>query len=277
MSRSWELFKVIAALVTALFMSGCMEVEEQYRLSSDGKVDARIVMKVEPQYESLVLPELKKKMRADLPPGMKLDASQRIDGKVAIVITGEGLELATISSDDQPMRFSAAPAGLLQQRYRFTLNAAKAPDIPIPHRVRVTLPGSIEQTNGRKIESDTVEFDLTNARRGAQFQATSTGFALSFGSSSKAAPQGQTTTAWLLPGSLVAIVLGSIVLVARWMMGKKTATSADASRAAPVPMASASPPSMAGVPDAARVFCSECGTSQAATRRFCSDCGAPLT
>ena len=277
MSRSWELFKVIAALATALFISGCMEIEEQYRLSSDGKADARIVIKVDPQYESLVLPELKKKLGTVLPPGMKLDASQRIDGKAAIVITGEGLELATIGADDQPMRFSASPAGFLQQRYRFALSAAQAPDIQIPHRVRVTLPGSIEQTNGRKIESDTVEFDLTNARRGAQFQATSTGFAFSFASSGAAAPRGQTTTTWLLPGSLVAIVLGSILLAAGWMMGKKTATSADASRAAPVPMEIASPPSTAGVPDAARVFCSECGAPQAATRRFCSDCGAQLT
>lgn len=270
--------RVVALLFTAICVCGCMEVEEQYRISRDGKTDARIVFKIDPQYESLILSDLDRKLRSDLPTGMKVDSTQRINGKAAVIVEGQGMALSTISADDQPMQLVESQAGFLRKRYAFTVNAAKPPDIPIPHRLRVTLPGSIEQTNGRKIDSDTVEFDLSNARRGSRFQVTSTALGFSFGSSGDAVPNSTAgiTAGWLLPVSLCAIALGALAIGAGRIVGRRPAT---ASLPSAVPVSDAATPAaqpQGGIAPL-RIYCSECGKPQAVTRKFCAACGASLS
>lgn len=283
--------RALVLFALALYLCGCIEVEERYRISRDGKADARVVIKVDPQYESLVLPELEKKIREEPPTGMKIDSSQRIDGKAAILLEGEGLDLATISASEFPMQLIVSSAGFLKKRYLFSVNVTKRLEIPVPHRLRVTLPGTIEQTNGKKIDSDTVEFDLTNARRGARYQASSDAFGLSFlsGGSGAAATaptavggssnSNAATPAWLVPASLGAIILGAVLLTVHWFRR---------ARAASVPVALATQDAVAAartggaiggsvdVPPQAQIFCSECGAQQSAARRFCSQCGTVL-
>jgi len=280
--------RVLALIGLGLVLCGCIEVEEQYRISRDGKADARILIKVDPEYEALVLPELEKRMREEPPPGMKIDSSQRIDGKAAILIEGQGLDLATLNTGDQPMQLVESSAGFLKKRYTFSVSAGKRPDVPVPHRLRVTLPGSIEQTNGRKIDSETVEFDLTNARRGTRYQATSTAFALSLSSggshananspkpSSWAVGSGAASPAWLLPMSIGAIVLGVISFVVGWVV-KRRATAAQMMASPPQLAAVAQRQASDGGPPLSSVFCSECGVAQEATRKFCTGCGAKLS
>lgn len=276
----------VALLVAMLVpIVACMEVEETYNYDRSGIAQAKVVLKIDPQYEAALLPDLEGKLRQNTPEGITIDSTQRIDGKAALIVTAGSAAAATqlISDANRSSEFKASDAGFLKQRYEYRLRVIKRPDLPIPHKVRVTLPGSIERTNGLKMTDDTVEFDLTNARRGAVFSVTSTGFAFAFpGGKSTSASLGAAATspppasAWLLPMSSVAIVAGALLLVAGWFAGRKRKLSEGVT---PSDDASAITPPIATEADAPpqrQVFCSECGSGQAAMRKFCSNCGAGL-
>lgn len=285
MCNASRLVRGLTLLAMVIFLGGCLEIDEHYHISRDGKADARIIFKIDPQYESLLLPELDKKLRASLPPEMKVDSSQRIDGKAAVVVEGQQLDLATLSSSDQPMRLTIAQAGFLKKQFLFTVTAGKTPELPIPHRLTVSLPGSIERSNGRKVDSNSVEFDLTKARRGTSFQAASTAFAFGVGSNTSGIG-GPVTTAdagganaarsWATPTLLGAVALCVVLAVGAVAWKRRTVSIVGQDGIAE----SAAPSTTSSAPHVTRScanFCDACGAPQASTLKFCSKCGATLT
>jgi hypothetical protein len=269
----------------AICLCGCLEIDEQYRISRNGKADARIVFKIDQQYESILLAELDKKLRAALPPEMTVDSTQHIDGKAAIVVEGEQIDLAVLSSIGQPMRLAVLPVGFLKKRYIFSMTAGNAPDFPIPHRLKVSLPGSIDQANGRRMASDTVEFDLTTAHRGESFQAAATAFVLGIGPD---VPVVGTTNMnynfdgakaarnWILPTMLGAFVLGTVLAVGGWIWKKRSLIIAG-QRDLHAFESNSLPRHVSQAPRSHAKFCDGCGAPHSLAQKYCAVCGAFLT
>lgn len=140
----------------------------------------------------------------------------------------------------------------MRRKYEYRMLVTKSPEMPVPHRIKVTLPGSIAQTNGTKLSDDTVEFDVTTARRGSSFFAASTGFALSF---SGAPPRGANAARagsmnWLpwIVGVAAALSLGLLGLL--WWRRTRPGAAVFPSRAgSPARVSAASrDPAVAPVP-----------------------------
>jgi len=263
-------------LVTWLvLLCGCVEVEERVQVHADGSSSYKGTVKVDPQYEAMVLPKLKQQITKDLPPGARVDFSQRIDGKAAVIIEAEGEAAARVQGDD--LKISVNPAGFMKQRYLFKGVVNSTPDYPVPHRKIVTFPGSIEKVvNGKKISSDTAEFDLSSARRGTVYGATSTAFAFSFGGGGRATSENPNSNppSWLIPGSVGLALVGLAMLITGWFR-KRQRSSINAAEVSPTVAIATLDANAQGL-SPSTMFCTECGAQNVLGRNFCSQCGHPL-
>jgi ribosomal protein L40E len=275
--RAFAAIARCAAIVMVGLLGACIEVEQSHTIDRSGDVHLRVVLKIDPQYEQLVFSDMEKKLRQDMPPSVRVDSSQRVDGKASFIIEADGKDATELSRADYPVTLVVSDAGFMQRRYQYRVVVAKTPETPVPHRLRVTLPGTIEQTNGKKLGDDTAEFDLTRARRGASFVATSKALAFSLpgarsnltqaNAGASSAVEGRVP--WLLWGSFASILAGLALVIASWVRARANGRSAVL-RPPPLDM-----PTPAAMPNevAAVVYCSECGTQNPAARKFCRQCG----
>ena len=265
---------VLLSMVACL--CGCIEVEQRVRVHDDGSVSLKATMKIDPQYEAMVLPAMKEEFKK-LPPGARIDFSQRIDGKAAILIEAEGAAAADMLKQDGSTTITVSDGGFMKKRYEYRETVKLTPEIPFPRRAVISLPGSIESvTGGKKTASDTVEFDQTHAKRGDVFAAMSTAFAFSVGSGGTTAAivASAGTAAWLMPASIGSICAGLALLLTGWFRSRRAARrSAARSIIAAQILASAG---LMPADAVAALFCTECGAPNAAGRKFCGKCGHAL-
>lgn len=265
---------VLLSMVACL--CGCIEVEQRVRVHDDGSVSLKATMKIDPQYEAMVLPAMKEEFKK-LPPGARIDFSQRIDGKAAILIEAEGAAAADMLKQDGSTTITVSDGGFMKKRYEYRETVKLTPEIPFPRRAVISLPGSIESvTGGKKTAGDTVEFDQTHAKRGDVFAATSTAFAFSVGSGGTTAAivASAGTAAWLMPASIGSICAGLALLLTGWFRSRRAARrSAARSIIAAQILASAG---LMPADAVAALFCTECGAPNAAGRKFCGKCGHAL-
>ena len=263
-------------LSTVACLCGCIEVEQRVRVHDDGSVSLKATMKIDPQYEAMVLPAMKEEFKK-LPPGARIDFSQRIDGKAAILIEAEGAAAADMLKQDGSTTITVSDGGFMKKRYEYRETVKLTPEIPFPRRAVISLPGSIESvTGGKKTAGDTVEFDQTHAKRGDVFAATSTAFAFSVGSGGTTAAivASAGTAAWLMPASIGSICAGLALLLTGWFRSRRAARrSAARSIIAAQILASAG---LMPADAVAALFCTECGAPNAAGRKFCGKCGHAL-
>lgn len=265
---------VLLSMVACL--CGCIEVEQRVRVHDDGSVSLKATMKIDPQYEAMVLPAMKEEFKK-LPPGARIDFSQRIDGKAAILIEAEGAAAADMLKQDGSTTITVSNGGFMKKRYEYRETVKLTPEIPFPRRAVISLPGSIESvTGGKKTAGDTVEFDQTHAKRGDVFAATSTAFAFSVGSGGTTAAivASAGTAAWLMPASIGSICAGLALLLTGWFRSRRAArpSASPSIIAAPILASAGLMPADA----VAALFCTECGAPNAAGRKFCGKCGHAL-
>ena len=263
----------------AALQCGCIEVETRLRVHDDSSVSVKTTMKIDPQYEAMVLPEFKKELPKKLPPGVRVDFSQRIDGKAAVVIEAEGAPADALLKEDGSISITVSDGGFMKKRYEYREVVKRAVEVPVPIRLVVTLPGSIESlSGGQKTAGDTVEFDQSNAKPGNVYAATSTAFAFAFGSDGATAAQvarpGVTTAPFamnssnetLIAASVAAILAGVALLTAGLVRSRRADRGGNQSAVVVVPAAQAHAPA-ANVAHAS-FFCSECGAPNTAGAYF---------
>lgn len=272
--KRWYLF--LLAVLLAL-LCGCIEIEERLRVHNDGSSSVKATIMIDPQYEALVLPAIKEQLKKSLPPSARVDFSQRIDGKAAILIEADGAATAVMLKEDGSAAITVSDGGFMKKRYEYMETVKRTPDIPFPHRTVISLPGTIEHvTGGKKTAGDTVEFDQTYAKRGNVFAVTSTAFAFNMGSGDTAiaAMAHLGTAAWLMPASIGSIFAGLALLLIDWFRSRQTSHSP----ALPHSIAVATPTMFMPAPTegAASVFCTECGARNSLGHKFCSKCGQEL-
>lgn len=258
-------------------LSGCVDVQERVVVKTDGSLTIKAITKVDPEYESIVLPMLRAELKRKTPAGARVDYSQRVDGKAAVIIDAEGAAAAELLEQDGSTKISVSDGGFMKKQFAYQRSVTRTVDMPFPHRIVVSLPGSIQSvTAGERKSSDTVEFDLTNAKRGDVFHVTSTAFAFNLGGGGSSMNSGGSLSASALakPISIGSIAVGIVLLIVGWARSREGLSAGVAES-----IASKSGP-IAGhdnlVAQAATVFCTDCGAPNAADGKFCSQCGCVL-
>ena len=267
---------VLLSMVASL--CGCIEVEQRLRVHDDGSVSLKGTMKIDPKYEAVVLPKLKEELTKKAPPGFRIDFSQRIDGKAAVLYEADGAAAAAMMKEDGSTTITVSDGGLMKKRYEYREVVQRVPEIPFPNRLMLSLPGSIESvTGGKKTAGDTVEFDQTHAKRGDVFAATSTAYAFSLGSANNIASgaANPSQAAWLMPVSVGAICAGVALLLTGWFRARRAATRSGGAHVATTTQTHVSR-APTPVEQVASVFCTECGAPNVVGRKFCGKCGHAL-
>ena len=176
---------VLAGLL--LLLSGCMEVKENITINRDGSGRSDVTIVVYRDYAALVVPALREGFSKHMPgTQLKVEHDQRTGNE----ILSYSIEFSDASQIKEGLkRYSLAHAsgGLFQTRYTFEGRASAAEhskqtfeapkfDVPIPFEVTVRLPGSIDQTNGEKVDSNAVRWQWVGEKGGGNLTVTSTAF-----------------------------------------------------------------------------------------------------
>jgi hypothetical protein len=225
---------VLGLILGLLLFMGCIDIDVKISLNDDGSGQARMTLTVPP---GLGTDEaITSKIRQDLGAShwQVADPEHGADGLVfhatkSFSNLGELKEDLGLSGTVSTMK-----TGLLKKRTE--LHAAVEGKDLRSFVVTITMPGSIVETNGEKVGSDSVRWVLTN-RGGTALLATSTG--------------------WLIPfaGILLIVVLVGALLLAMGRLARKHALS-------PAPMRSEP-----------QGFCAGCGAPLAEGAAYCRQCG----
>ena len=138
-AKRWCVF-MLAGMLACL--CGCIEGEERLRVHDDGSLSLKATILIDPQYEALVLPQMKEELKKKLPPGARVDFSQRIAGKAAVLIEAEGEAAAEMLKEDGSATITVSDGGFMKKRYEYRETVKLTPEIPFPRRAVISLPGS---------------------------------------------------------------------------------------------------------------------------------------
>ena len=245
------LYFLLAGIV--LLLSGCVEVKELITIKADGSAESMLSLIVSKEFAAIVVPDLERQVKKDAPDAV-VTVKEVESGDTAIVSQRTVKNLSELRDDARAYDCKIEKDGTSRTRYifsgRWRLND------PVPVEVTVKFPGEVNETNGEKIDSQTVRWTFET---GAKIWGGRGGKTLT-----------ATATATAFPIVIVGVGVGVLLLVVAglgffFLRRKKCDVS-------PV----ASGPATQAQPKEGEIFCTECGLRQSATVKFCTSCGNPM-
>lgn len=244
------LYFLLAGIV--LFLSGCVEVKELITIKTDGSAESMLSIIVQKDFAALVVPDLERRIKKDAPNAV-VSVKEVESGNTVIVSQRTVKNLSELRNDTRGYECEIEKDGTPRTRYIF--NGRWRINDPVPVEVTVKFPGEVDETNGEKIDSQTVRWKFETGANvwGGRGDKTLTA----------------TATATAFPVVIVGIGVGALLLMVAglgfFFLRRKKSDGSVAS--GPVTQAQ---------PQEADVFCTECGNRQSATVKFCTSCGNPM-
>lgn len=231
-----------------LFLSGCVEVKELLTIKADGSAESMLSFIVQKDFAALVVPDLERRVKKDAPDAV-VTVQEVESGNTAIVSQRTVKNLSELRNDTRGYECKIEKDGTSRTRYIF--NGRWRINDPVPVEVTVKFPGEVDETNGEKIDSQTVRWKFET---GANIWGGRGGKTLT-----------ATATATAFPVVIVGIGVGALLLVVAGLgFFSLRRKKSDGS-----PVAQAQP-------QEGEVFCTECGVRQSAHVKFCTSCGNPM-
>jgi hypothetical protein len=157
-----------------LSLTSCLELKQAININKDGSGDARLEVTVQQEWAPQIIPKLKQ----DIPKGWTLIEEKQRDGKQIIVIGRKFKDITELNDDEAQYSFSSERKGFLKKTYILNVRQLKSSDAPFPFEFVINMPGGIDETNGNKVSSDVVKWNLQGFRRGTELSVKSSAFAL---------------------------------------------------------------------------------------------------
>lgn len=238
-----------------LLLSGCVEIKDHITFNADGSGESAFSLLIYKDFIELV-PQMKMSLAKEFPRA-NVSVEDDESGNKAVVGRQPFKNISEYRNSLYVYKLTVQNVGSLRKQYAFeALRTRKrlGPAVPVPVEIMVTFPGSIEATNGEKVDSRTVRWQWVAGPGGEEIgNLTATATAMS------ASP----LVIGVGAGIVVLLLLaGGVFLVWR---RKKPAVASGPSQ----PVAS----SVSSAPEDAGVFCTECGARQPAAVKFCTSCG----
>lgn len=217
----------------AIALTGCLDIEQRMEITDSGSVTSGMDIKVDPRAASMVVPMLKEQLPKD---GFKLIEETTRDGAPFLRYRGEFLHFEDFKPDGFKLSYTKSESDGKTKYLISIMVARKAEDPSLKHHLTLKVPGTIQSTNGEKISSDEVRFDLTVP---GSYEVHSESSAFSFAG----------RAIWI-----AAAILGflGIVLGVVWVSRRATSAKLPANH-----------------------FCTRCGADIPPNSGFCEQCGAP--
>lgn len=174
-----KFLKALLLLCLTLSLTSCLEVKQAININKDGSGDARLEVAVQQEWASQLVPKLK----GDMPKGWSIVEEKEKEGKHVVIFNRKFKDISELNDNEARYTFSSERKGFLKKSFILEVSQLKSSDMPFPYEVSIKLPGSIDETDGIKISSNEVKWNLQGLRRGTKLSVKSSAFALpDFGS-----------------------------------------------------------------------------------------------
>ncbi len=164
----------ILMLSLLFLLTSCLEVKQGININKDGSGDARLEIAIQQMWAPQVVPKLK----SDIPKGWSVIEEKEKDGKHVIVLGRKFKDISELNDDENRYTFSSERKGFLKKSYVIEVKQLKSSDMPFPYEVTIKMPGSIDETDGIKIASGEVKWNLQGLRKGTELSVKSSALAM---------------------------------------------------------------------------------------------------
>jgi len=162
---------VLLFLILCLFTS-CIEVKQGININRDGSGDAQLEVAIQKEFASMVIPKLK----ADAPKTWKFVAEKDKEGQRVVTFSTKFKDISELTDGDTRYTCSSKKEHFLKRSYSLYIEQLKTSDMPFPYEIDIKVPGSINETNGAKLSSNEVKWNLWGFRKGEKLYVKSTAF-----------------------------------------------------------------------------------------------------
>lgn len=172
---------MLAVLVAVSFLVSC-KVEEEIRITKDGSGTYQVRISVQEEYAEAIS-EVKQQAAAK---GMQVVEEGSAAGERFVVFQRDFSEISELSDDEDSYALTIEQESAFRGSYRMALDFRSNPsEAGFERVVKITLPATIENSDGGTVTGRTVEWDCS---RGGSLTVVSSGWALpAFSSSQKTA------------------------------------------------------------------------------------------
>lgn len=174
-----KFLKALLLLCLPLLLTSCLEVKHGININKDGSGEARLEVAVQKEWASQLVPKLK----GDMSKGWSIVEEKEKEGKHVVIFNRKFKDISELNDNETRYTFSSERKGFLKKSFILEVSQLKSSDMPFPYEITIKVPGSIDETDGIKISSHEVKWNLQGFRTGTKLSAKSSAFALpDFGS-----------------------------------------------------------------------------------------------
>ncbi len=239
-----SLLFLLLVVSPVLLLSSCIEIRQTIRLNPDGSGDTELELAIQSQWVQQLTP----KVKSDIPAGWSLIGEKDTDGKHMIIFGRPFRAITEINDKNMEYIFVSDRGTVLTGSFSLDIRQIANSQMPFPYELNVRMPGVITSTNGTKISSREVRWNL---------QGFNQGTVLSVRSSESVFSSPVIRIASLIAACLAVLFILATVL---WKRRKKDpSTPPNVSSSSSIPQTGP--------------FCTRCGTRNSPEARFCINCG----
>jgi hypothetical protein len=170
--KAFRLSNFSMLIFLAFLLTSCLEVKQAIDINKDGSGDTRLEVAVQKEWAPQAIPKLK----ADIPKGWNIIEEKDKEGKHIIVLGRKFKDISELNDNKTRYVFSSERKGFLKKSYNIEVSYRDTPSIPF--EVVLKVPGSIDETDGTKVSSSEVKWNLQGFRKGMSLTVKSSAFAL---------------------------------------------------------------------------------------------------
>ncbi len=240
------LTRFIFSILICFILTSCFEVKQKINISKDGSGNTRLEIAVQKEmlFNPRAITEFKNNLKKE---GWNILREVEKEGKLLITAGRKFKNISELNDDKTRYTFSSERKGFMRNSYILEIEHIEDYEIPFPFQYEIStkVPGSVDETNGKKISSNVVKWNLEGLQEGIVLYVRSSAFTIP-------------VLAWLLIFLIlmfaVLLLFVGVVIVSKIIkptIPKSRVTSRG-------------------------VFCIQCGKENPAIASFCTNCGHKL-
>jgi len=236
--KSNHLIKLAFIILISFILTSCIEVKHKISVNEDGSGSTKLEIALSKEIFSLD-PKAGSQIREDLKKeGWKIVKEEEKTDKYIIVAERKFKDVSELNDKNTQYTFSSEKKGILTKSYFLEIKFIKTSDIPIFYELNIKMPGNIDETNGKRVSSSEVKWNLEGFSRGTKLFVKSSDFVIP-------------TFVLLMVLSIFIILffIGIMIIIRR---GLKPVTPQQI------------------------IFCTQCGKPNPINAFFCTNCGEKL-
>jgi hypothetical protein len=233
-----QFLKLALIILISFILTSCIEVKHKININEDGSGDTKLEVIISKEVFSLY-PQAGSEIKKDLKKGgWKIVKEEEKAGKYLITAERKFKNISELNDDTVKYAFFSQKKGFLTNSYFLEIKFIKPPDFSFSYELIIEMPGNIEETNGIKVSSSKVKWNLEGFSRGTKLFAKSSGFVIP-------------TFVLLMVFSILILLffIGIMIIIKR---SSKPATFQQI------------------------IFCTQCGKPNPVDAFFCTNCGEKL-